>query len=120
MMVRPLRLLAAVVAAVVPLAAAAQSSGALTVPAGFTIERIATVSEARELAVAPNGDLFVGTSGHDVIVVADAQAKPATPHVFVHLNDAPVAGVTIDGERMILGAQFGVWELPYHTGDRTA
>src|SRR5580704_11679077 len=113
MMVRPLRLLAAVVAAVVPLAAAAQSSGALTVPAGFTLERIATVTGARELAVAPNGDLFVGTSGHDVAVVPDAQGAAQAPKLFVHLDDAPVAGIALDGDRMFLGSQFGVWELPY-------
>ncbi len=53
------------------------------------------------------------------MVIADAQGTPAAPQVFVHLADEPVAGVTIDGERMILGAQFGVWELPYHTGDRS-
>lgn len=114
-----LRLLAALAAVALPLGAAAQSPGLPTVPAGFTIERIATVPRARELAFAPNGDLFVGTSGSDVVLVAGAQAKPADPHVFVRLDDAPVAGVTLDGERLILGAQFGVWELPYHTGDRT-
>jgi glucose/arabinose dehydrogenase len=115
-----LRLLVVLGAIALPLGAAAQSPGSPSVPAGFTIERIATVPGARELAVAPNGDLFVGTSGHDVVLIADAQAQPAEPHVFVHLDDAPVAGVAIDGERLILGAQFGAWELPYRAGDRTA
>jgi glucose/arabinose dehydrogenase len=91
----------------------------LTVAAGFIIERIATVEQARELAVAPNGDLFVGTSGSQVFVIADAQGNAAPAKVFVQLADHPVAGVTIDGERMYLGAQFGVYELPYRPGDRT-
>jgi glucose/arabinose dehydrogenase len=91
----------------------------ITVASGFVIERIGTVEEARELAVAPNGDLFVGTSGSRVFVVADAQGSPAPAKVFVTLSDHPVAGVTIDGERMYLGAQFGVYELPYRAGDRT-
>jgi glucose/arabinose dehydrogenase len=111
---------AVLLALLVPAAAlAAGDAGGPTVPAGFTIEKIATVPGARELAVAPNGDLFVGTSGSSVAIVADAQGTPAAPKTFVQLDDRPVAGVTIDGERMYLGAQFGVWELPYRSGDRT-
>lgn len=90
----------------------------LTVAPGFTIERIATVENARELAVAPNGDLFVGTSGNTVDIIAGAEANAAPAKPFVQLADHPVAGIAIDGERMFLGAQFGVYELPYHTGDR--
>ena len=120
-MLRTLRALAVLVAVLaVPLASAAQTGGSLTVPAGFGIDRIATVRGARELAVAPNGDLFVGTMGSNVYLVADAQGTAAQPRVFVHLDDAPVAGVTLDGDRLILGAQFGVYEVPYHAGERTA
>ena len=43
---------------------------------------------------------------------------PARPQVFVRLDDAPVAGIALDGERMLLGAQFGVYELDYRPGDR--
>jgi glucose/arabinose dehydrogenase len=88
-----------------------------TVPSGFTIERIATVPHARELAATPNGDLFVGTSGNVVYLVADAQGN-AVAKPFVTLDDHPVAGVALAGERLYLGSQFGVWELPYRTGDR--
>ncbi|MGA2393135.1 MAG: hypothetical protein ABSH03_07290 [Candidatus Lustribacter sp.] len=97
--------------------AAAPALG-LTVPPGFIIERIATVENARELAVAPNGDLFVATSGNTVDIVADAQGTAAPAKPFVQLPDHPVAGITLDGDRMYLGAQFGVYELPYHDGDR--
>jgi glucose/arabinose dehydrogenase len=90
----------------------------LTVPAGFTIERIATVENGRELAVAPNGDLFVGTSGNTIDIVADAEGNAAPAKAFTQIADHPVAGITIDSDRMYLGAQFGVYELPYHAGDR--
>ncbi len=99
--------------------AAAPPAG-LRVAPGFTIERIATVEQAREIVVAPNGDLFAGTSGNAVYIVADAQGNAAPAKVFVRIDDHPVAGVTIDGERMYLGAQFGVYELPYRAGDRRA
>jgi glucose/arabinose dehydrogenase len=91
----------------------------LTVAPGFIIERIATVEDGRELAVAPNGDLFVGTSRNVVYVVAGAEGNAAPAAVFAQIADHPVAGVTIDGDRMYLGAQFGVYELPYAPGDRT-
>jgi glucose/arabinose dehydrogenase len=121
-MMSPLRMpavAAAVLALLVPAGAGAADSTGPTVPAGFTIEKIATVPRARELAVAPDGDLFVGTSGNAVMIVPDATGTPGAPKPFVHLDDHPVAGVTIDGDRMYLGAQFGVYELPYHSGDRT-
>ena len=47
------------------------------------------------------------------------KATPRRPRCSCSSSDHPVAGVTIDGERMYLGAQFGVYELPYRTGDRT-
>ncbi|MDQ6930231.1 MAG: hypothetical protein M3126_06160 [Candidatus Eremiobacteraeota bacterium] len=90
------------------------------VPAGFTITKIASVSGARELAVASNGDLLVGTAGSDVYLIAGADTSPGAPKVFVHLNDSPVAGVAIANNTLYLGAQFGVWQLPYHAGDRRA
>jgi len=97
--------------------AAAAERATPTVPAGFTIEKIATVPQARELAAAPDGDLFVGTSSRTIYIVTGAtgtaQAAP-----FVTLDDEPAAGIAIDGERMYFGSQLGVWELPYRRGDR--
>ena len=91
-----------------------------SVAAGFTITKIATVPGARELAVASNGDLLVGTNGSDVYIVSGADSVPASPAVFVHLGDSPVAGVTIAKNTLYLGAQFGVWVVPFHAGDRHA
>lgn len=91
-----------------------------TVPDGFRIEPIAHVDGARELAVAPNGDLFVGTSGSSVVLVADAQTEAAAPVTFAHVDDRPASGVTIAGDTMYIGAQFGIYALPFHSGDHTA
>jgi len=101
-------------------AARAASGDALGVPSGFTVERIATVPRARELAAAPNGDLLVGTLGDDVYVVPDAEGKAGEPHVFATLGDAPDAGVFLAGDTLYVGGQFAVWRIPYRTGDRTA
>lgn len=103
--------------AMLALLAVAPAAG-LSVPPGFIIERIATVENGREIAVARNGDLFVATSGNAVSIVADAQGNAAPAKTFVQIVDHPVAGITIDGERMYIGGQFGVYELPYRDGDR--
>lgn len=101
-------------------AAHAATSGPLTVPSGFAVERIASVPGARELAVAPNGDLFVGTSGSAIYVVPDAEKNPGEPRKFATFDDRPMAGVFLDGETLYAGGQFGVYRIPYRTGDREA
>jgi|SRR5579872_3548667 len=84
------------------------------VPTGFSIERIATVESARELAIAPNGDLFIGTLGNDVYVVANAQSsRPQAPLVFAHVDDAPAAGVALGRDTLYIGAQFGIYRVAY-------
>jgi glucose/arabinose dehydrogenase len=111
--------LAAASASTAPQARAA-GSVPLTVPRGFTIERIASVPRARELAVAPNGDLFVGTTASAIYVVPDAEKNAGEPHRFAAIDDAPVAGVFVAGEWLYAGGQFGVWRIPYRSGDREA
>jgi len=118
---RFLSFLAVAVCLVAPAGAqTASGTEGLTVPSGFTIARIATVPGARELTVAANGDLFVATQSNTVYVVPEAQTNPRAAQKFANVDDRPLAGVTIDGETMYLGAQFGVYSLPYHVGDRTA
>ncbi len=88
------------------------------VPLDFTLRRIATVDGAREIAVASNGDLFVGTSGNDVEIVHGAEsAQPGTPHTFMHFDDSPAAGVAIGNHDLFVGTQFGVYRVAYHLGD---
>ena len=91
-----------------------------SVPSGFGIERIATVPRARELVVAPNGDLFVGTYGNAIYVVPDAEKNAGAPRIFATFEDRPVAGVMVAGETIYAGGQFGVSRIPYRNGDREA
>ena len=89
-------------------------------PSGFTAERIASVPSARELTVAPNGDLFVGTSGNAIYIVPDAEKNPGEARRFATIDDRPVAGVFLAGDTLYAGGQFGVWRIPYRAGDRAA
>ncbi len=108
----------ALLGAVLLLAAAPQQP---SVPHGFTIERIATVAEARELAIAPNGDLFVGTYGHDVMLVRNAEAAhPTAPAVFAHFDEAPAAGVALSADALFVGTEFAVYRIAYHAGETRA
>ena len=101
-------------------AAPAAGQSGITVPPGFVAERIATVARARELAVAPNGDLFVGTLGSDVYIVPSADGTPGEPRVFAGFDDRPVAGVFLTADTLYVGGQFGVYRIAYRSGDRTA
>lgn len=73
---------------------------------------IATVPGARELAFDARGNLYVGTDGSDVYVIADADGSARPPHIFVHIDDAPDAGVTVGGNTLYVGTQFGIYAVP--------
>lgn len=96
------------------------AEASLTVPSGFTVERIASVSSARELAIAPNGDLFIGTLRNAVFIVAHPDTTPADPHVFVVLPDGPAHGIAFGPGALYVGTQFAVWRIPYKSGDQQA
>ncbi|MBV8074415.1 MAG: hypothetical protein JO140_03220 [Candidatus Eremiobacteraeota bacterium] len=93
---------------------------ALTVPSGFSIALVARVPAARELAVAPNGDLFVGTLRSDVYVIRKPESEPAEAHVFVSMPERPAHGVAFGPGALYVGTQFGVWKIPYKPGDERA
>jgi glucose/arabinose dehydrogenase len=101
-------------------ATVASAAPTLTVPPGFTITRIATVPVARELAVAPNGDLFVGTSGGEIYIISHPDTTPSAAHIFASFPDRPAAGVTFGPDTLYVGTQFGVWSIPYKDGDDKA
>ena len=84
------------------------------VPPGFTIERIATVAGARELAVTRSGDLLVGGSGSRIAIVRNASGTPSGPEVFVDIDDAPTAGIAIAPDAVYVGGQFSVWRIPFN------
>jgi glucose/arabinose dehydrogenase len=110
----------AVAGAVALRTAARPQDPAPTVPAGFTVSVLAHVRAARELAVAPNGDLLVGTSDDKVFIVTGAEGNPQAPRVFATVDDAPLSGVALGDGALFVGGQFGVWRVPYDAGDRKA
>ncbi|MBC5816657.1 MAG: hypothetical protein GIW97_08960, partial [Candidatus Eremiobacteraeota bacterium] len=71
-------------------------------PSGFTITKIADVPGARELAVAPNGDLFVGTAGSEIYIVPHADTKPEHAQVFTRVSDSQAAGIAINANTMYI------------------
>jgi|HubBroStandDraft_4_1064222.scaffolds.fasta_scaffold00086_26 glucose/arabinose dehydrogenase len=103
------------------LAATAHPAPGLRVPASFSIERIASVGGARELAVLPNGDLLVGTKGPDVYIVPDAEGSSTQPQRFAAFDDDRAAGVTFAPTRreIYVATVHHVWSIPYR-GERTA
>lgn len=106
---------------VATLAACTHAAASLHVPDSFTIERIAQIRGARELAALPNGDLLVGTKGSDVYILPDAEASPGAPRVFVSLDDELAAGLAFSSERseIYAGTMHHVWVIPYR-GERLA
>ncbi|HET6274944.1 MAG TPA: hypothetical protein VFE16_03260 [Candidatus Cybelea sp.] len=97
--------------------AAAPASG-LHVPAGFSIETIANVAGARELAALPNGDLLVGTRGSNVYLVPDAEGATGKPVLYASFDDDHAAGVTFVTARreMFVGTMHHVWSIHYQAG----
>lgn len=91
-----------------------------TAPRGFHVERIASIPQVRELAFAPNGDLFAGSAGDDVYIVPHAGSEPQTARVFVHVGDAPAAGVSFAADTLYVATQHAIWRVEYHTGDLRA
>lgn len=84
----------------------------ITVPPAFTITQIATVPSARELAFAPDGDLFVGTGGSTVYVVRRAESgNPASAQIYVCIDDAPDAGVAYGNNALYVGTQHAIWRV---------
>ncbi len=97
-------------------AAPARSAWVPSAPRGFHVEQIASVQGARELAFAPNGDLFVGTRGSQVFIIPRAGFQPGTARVFATIDDAPVAGVDFASGALYVGSQHAVWKLAYRPG----
>ncbi|HLI96026.1 MAG TPA: hypothetical protein VKT72_08070 [Candidatus Baltobacteraceae bacterium] len=93
----------------------------LHVPPAFTITQVAAVPGARELAFAPNGDLFVGTRGEDVYVVRRADgSNPDQPRVYVHFNDTPASGVAYGNGALYVGTQHAIWRVQNGRPDKIA
>ena len=108
---------------------------ALTVPAGLTIQTIAAVGGARELAALPNGDLLVGTGGSNVYIIPGAESSGAAgaPQVFASINNEtvppgePSGGNNAEGVAfsqttctVFIATEYHIWSTPYKDGDLAA
>jgi glucose/arabinose dehydrogenase len=95
----------------------------LQVASGYVYSTIASVPGARELAALPNGDLLVGTSGTQLHIVPNAESagSPGAASVFITLPDSPAQGVALsaDGSTIYAATQYGVYKIPYHSGDQS-
>ena len=109
-----LAVLAAALATTIP--PSAQAGDVPSVPPGYRLETIAHVDQPRELAIAENGDLYVGTLGATVMLVRDAEGTPATPSTFATLPDASAAGVAIDRDALYVGTHAAIWRIPIAAG----
>lgn len=84
----------------------------LTIPPTYTITQIATVHGARELALSPNGDLYVGTRGQDVYIIRHADsAHPQSASVYVTIDDAPDSGVAFGNGTLYVGTEHAVYRV---------
>jgi glucose/arabinose dehydrogenase len=93
------------------------------VPSGFTLETVAAIGQARQLAALPNGDLLVGTSGTNVYLVPNAEASgnSGAPVMFTTIGDAPVQGVAFAGAlcTIYVGSSHGIYAIPYKDAQQT-
>lgn len=97
------------------------------VPPGFKAELVASgLDGPREMALAPNGDVFVSDSGGNQIIVlrmVDGQAKPKARAVFASGLDGP-HGLAFyppgKPQWLYVGTADSVVRFPYHAGDMKA
>ena len=101
----------------------------VTPPNGFCVKDYATVTEARTLVFAPNGDLFVGapnrsapggaTGGPGAVVLLSDDDKDglAEQHMFA-TGVADVHGLALGGGFLYFTTQDDVWRTPYASGQR--
>ena len=89
----------------------------ITVPSGFTVEAIASIGSARELAALPNGDLLVATDGTLVMLIPNAESdgNPGAPVTFTTINDSPSQGITYDPTTCTIYAAThgGIYSIAY-------
>jgi glucose/arabinose dehydrogenase len=101
------------------------------IPPGFCLRRYAGVPEARTLAFAPNGDLFVssprtptaggaaGGTGAIVVLTDDDHDGIAELHTFAD-NLPDVHGLAVGPGFVYFTTAANIWRIPYAIGQRTA
>jgi glucose/arabinose dehydrogenase len=97
---------------------------ALTVPSGFTLQAVASVPSARELAALPNGDLLVATSGGTVYIVpnADSAGAAGAALTFATIPDTPAQGIAFDARTctVYVSSQHDIYSMAYADGQVSA
>jgi glucose/arabinose dehydrogenase len=99
------------------------------VPPGFCLRRYAGIEEARTLAIAPNGDLFVGAPsratpggaaggpGAIIVLSDDDHDGVAELHTFAE-GLADVHGLAVGPDALYFTTTNDVWRTPYTKGQR--
>jgi glucose/arabinose dehydrogenase len=98
-------------------------------PQGFCLKHYAQVGEARSLALAPNGDLFVGapsqatsggaTGGPGAVIVLSDDDKDGLAEQSVFAGDIDdVHAVAVGGGSVYFTTKNEVWSTPYTPGQR--
>jgi glucose/arabinose dehydrogenase len=88
----------------------------LHLPPGFHIAVYATgIEDPRNMIQAPNGDVIVAQSGANQISIV----RDGKQHVFTTQIADPF-GLAIHGEWLYVGAEEGLYRVPYHAGDTSA
>jgi glucose/arabinose dehydrogenase len=98
-------------------------------PEGFCLKHFAQIGEARTLAFAPNGDLFVGapsratsggaTGGPGAVKVLSDDNHDGTAEEHDFLSDTiDVHGLALGGGYLYFTTQEAVWRTPYALGQR--
>lgn len=90
---------------------------------GFAVNLFAEkLDDARNLALAPNGDIFVAAQGAGKILVlrdANGDGKAEGVSTFAEGFRGPF-GIAIGKDFILIGDTAAVWRLPYKSGDMTA
>jgi glucose/arabinose dehydrogenase len=96
-----------------PLALEGGVTQQVTLPAGYTLELLATnLDGPRLLTFAANGDLFIGSKSGKVYRLPPPYTQPG---VLITLNDYPHSVALRDGELLIAQTD-GLYRAPYRSG----
>ena len=89
------------------------SNAQLHLPPGFHIALYATgIDDPRNMILAPNGDVIVAQSGANQISIL----RNGKQYAFTTQIPDPF-GLAIQGEWLYVGAEEGIYRMPYHVGD---
>lgn len=93
----------------------------LKVPPGFVVNVFAdNLGNARNVRVAPNGDVFLVASGDNkILIMHDGGGTAKAVTIFADGFNAPY-GLAFINNAILVGDLDGVWKLPYTPGDAHA